>query len=187
MLRIYDTIEQLRRAAHLSPRKSLAIIDIDGVMEDNRHRLGLICEERDGIQVKRKNADWAAYEALAHLDTPGMGVPVAIALAASHVLVYLTARIGHDDAASIRLADRMARYTGKNAPVIMRPPLAVTGRSQHPSATDFKEEVLDRLLLSGLQVAIAVDDSLKNCEMFSRRGIVSLRLHNHIDASMLGY
>lgn len=184
---IAPTLRWLKNNERVNRTFGVAVIDIDGVMEDNRHRLHHICEVRDGVSVRCKNADWDAYTSLAHLDTPGAGVDIARALRRSHTILYLTARVGDDETAVNALAARMEGYTGFYAPVLMRPPLELTGKSQHVSAHVFKAEVLDLLAFEGLRVTLGVDDSLKNCEVFKERGIAALRMHNHIDHTMLRY
>lgn len=64
--------------------KSYAVLDIDGVVADVRHRLS---------HLEKKPKDWNAFFAAAAEDTPlARGVELAHLLAAEHELIYLTGR-----------------------------------------------------------------------------------------------
>ena len=69
-----------------SPRP-LAVIDVDGVVADVRHRLH---------HIETRPKDWASFFASAHLDPPlAEGVARVRALLDDHDVVYLTGRPEH--------------------------------------------------------------------------------------------
>ena len=64
--------------------RSFAVLDVDGVIADVRHRLH---------HLAKKPKDWAAFFAAASADQPlAEGLEIAHLLAAEHELVYLTGR-----------------------------------------------------------------------------------------------
>jgi phosphoglycolate phosphatase-like HAD superfamily hydrolase len=66
------------------PRTSYAVLDLDGVVADVRHRLH---------HLEKKPKDWNRFFAAASEDPPlAQGVELAQLLAAEHELVYLTGR-----------------------------------------------------------------------------------------------
>ena len=168
--------------------RPVALIDVDGVMQDNAHRLHLICEVVDGVQRKLKKPDWDAFHALADEDTAGAFAAAALDLSRIYTPVYLTARVALNDEVRAKLAARMMFYTGvrEQALVIMREPREDWQKS-YKAAALYKEDVVRVLKAEGIRVALAVDDSHKNCEMFARHAIPSLRLYNHIDSTMMSY
>ena len=162
----------------LAVGKPVALIDVDGVMQDNAHRLAHICHEVNGVQKKLKNADWGTFESLADQDAAGVFAPLVAGLAHAFTPVYLTARVDRENGNKERLAAELRRITGLHyAPLLMR---SLESLASRESAVDFKRGVLRTLTADGIAIAMAVDDSHDNCRMFMDFGIPSLRLYNHL-------
>lgn len=78
---------RLRSNIGMTPRETdnpYAVIDIDGVVADVRHRLH---------HVEKRPKDWDAFFAAAHADAPlPAGLAVVTRLAVDHEIVYITGR-----------------------------------------------------------------------------------------------
>lgn len=167
--------------------KPLAIIDVDGVVQDNEHRLHHICEVVDGVERKKKNADWQAYMDAAEGDTPGVLVPLIASMFQKYRVIYLTARVGNPEGARL-MVNRLKELDLLNGcAVVMRAPNHKGDNGSYVSATDYKKEFVEYLQSLGMNIAVAVDDSLKNCEMFRAAGIPTLRLYNHLPTHRYSY
>ncbi len=132
----------------------LAVVDIDGVLADVRHRLH---------HVQRSPKDWDAFFAAAVDDTVlDEGRAVADRLAEDHELVYLSGRPERcrDDTATWLEANDLP--TGR---LFLRP------QGDRRPARVFK---LDRLadLASARDLAVFVDDDPAVCEVARNRGFV---------------
>jgi len=69
---------------NLPAERAIAIVDIDGVVADVRHRLH---------HITGRPKDWDAFFAEAHADPPhGEGLRIVHTLAADHEVVYVTGR-----------------------------------------------------------------------------------------------
>jgi len=179
MQHIQETIQRLR----MSPRP-IILIDIDGVMQDNIHRLPHICEVVDGKERKKKKPDWATYVSLAEHDTPGAFCAAVQKLQLIAKPVYLTARV--DTMVRPWLVERIRELTREPYPItIMREPQDNGGK--YESASTYKRRATQALLDARIPILFAVDDSHKNCLMFQELGIVTLRLYNHLDSTRLTY
>jgi len=78
-----DEAGQVVDAAAVAPRP-LAVIDVDGVVADVRHRLRFL---------RQRPGDWDAFFAAATADPPlPQGVDLVLGLAADHEVVWLTGR-----------------------------------------------------------------------------------------------
>ena len=124
----------------MSDARPLAIIDLDGVVADVRHRLR---------HLERRPKDWTAFFAAARDDAVHPeGVAVVEMLARDHEVVFLTGRPHH-------LHDDTARWLGEHGlggrRVIMRP------KGDHRPAAVVKLELLEELA-NGRTVGIVVDD-----------------------------
>jgi hypothetical protein len=120
--------------------RPLAVIDIDGVVADVRHRLHLI-EDRP----KR----WDDFFRLAADDPPlAVGVDLVTELAAEHDVVWLTGRPERNR----RLTERWLAAQGlPDRPLLMR-----SDRDFRPSRLTKREEL--RRLRRTREIAIVVDD-----------------------------
>ena len=121
-------------------KRSLAIIDIDGVVADVRHRL---------VHVQRRPKDWDAFFAAAERDPPhDQGLDLVRRLATEHEVIFLTGR-------PVRCRrDTLAwleRHGLGGHQVVMRP-----AGIRRPAA-EVKVELL-RKLAEGRSVAVVVDD-----------------------------
>ena len=132
--------------------RPLAIIDLDGVVADVRHRLR-------HLQGRRKN--WPAFFAAArHDDVHEEGVAVVETLARDHEVVYLTGRPAHLRAdTEAWLADH---GLGGHR-LVMRPE-----RDRRPAAV-VKVELLHELA-AGRTVGVVVDDDPIVLEAMQRAG-----------------
>lgn len=121
-------------------RRPLAIIDIDGVVADVRHRLH---------HVERPGVDWDAFFAAAVDDPPhDEGLAVVARLAVDHEVVYLTGRPEAHRAAT----ERWLTENGIGGHrLVMRP-----DGDRRPAA-DLKRRLLADLA-GGSEVAVVVDD-----------------------------
>lgn len=120
--------------------RPLAVLDVDGVLADVRHRLP---------HLDRRPRDWAAFFAAADRDPPlPEGLRLAHELAADHVVVYLTGR-----------PERIRALTEQWLELHGLPPGALYMRPDHDRrpARVMKRELLRRLA-SGARVATVVDD-----------------------------
>jgi len=132
----------------------LAVVDIDGVLADVRHRLH---------HVQRSPKDWDAFFAAAVADTVlDEGRAVADRLAEDHELVYLSGRPERcrDDTVTWLEANELP-----DGRLLLRP------QGDRRPARVFK---LDRLtdLASNRDLAVFVDDDPAVCEAARRRGFV---------------
>lgn len=120
--------------------RPLAVVDIDGVVADVRHRL---------VHVRRRPKDWDAFFAAAEHDPPhDEGVALVRHLAREHEVVFLTgrpARLRDDTVAWLR------RHGLDGHRLVMRPE-----GDRRPAAL-VKRSLLDDLA-RGREVAVVVDD-----------------------------
>ena len=124
----------------------LAVIDLDGVLADVRHRLH---------HVARRPKDWPAFFAAAPQD-PLLeeGARVVRALAGVHDVVYVSGRPEHCRADTVRW---LARHDLPEAPVHLRPP------TDRRPGRFYKVDALRRLA-EQQPVAVLVDDDPLVCE-----------------------
>ncbi len=124
----------------MSAERPLAIVDIDGVVADVRHRLH---------HIERRPKDWDAFFAAAPDDPPHTeGVAVVQRLAEDHDIVFLTGRPGWLRAATEAWLE--ANGIGGHQ-VVMRP------RNDRRPAARVKLELV-RKLSAGRQLDVIVDD-----------------------------
>lgn len=130
----------------------LAVVDLDGVVADVRHRLRY---------VERTPKDWASFFAAA-VDDPvhEEGRAIVERLREEHEVVYLTGRPQTERANTKRWLDQHG--LGGHS-VHMRPP-----RERRPAAL-VKVEVL-RKLAAGRTVAVVVDDDVRVIEAMQAAG-----------------
>jgi hypothetical protein len=133
--------------------RPLALIDLDGVVADVRHRL-------HHLQGRRKN--WPAFFAAArHDDVHPEGVAVVETLRRDHELIYLTGRPEHLRADT----EHWLATHGLDGPrVVMRPE-----GDRRPAAV-VKVELL-RELAAGRVVGVVVDDDPVVLEAMQRAGV----------------
>lgn len=134
-------------------RRAAAVVDVDGVVADVRHRLH---------HLSGRRRDWAGFFAAAAADPPlAQGVDLALALAAEHDVVWLTGR-------PERLRTVTARWlSGHRLPaglLIMRPD------ADHRPARTFKRDELRRLRQTK-HIALVVDDDPDVVAMVEREGL----------------
>jgi phosphoglycolate phosphatase-like HAD superfamily hydrolase len=129
-----------------------AVLDIDGVLADVRHRLR-------HIEGRRK--DWAAFFAAAPDDEPlPEGLAVAQRLAADHAIVYLTGRPERCRADTEAWLRRHGLPAGR---VLMR------AEGDRRPARQAKPRLLARLAASG-RIAVVVDDDPAVCAALQAAG-----------------
>lgn len=122
-----------------SPRPA-AVIDIDGVVADVRHRLGLIAAPPK---------QWDAFFAAAGEDpTLPEGVALVLALRHDHDVVWLTGRPERNRDLTTQW---LVRHGLPTAPLLMR------RDDDHRPARHAKREAL-RALATGRRIALVVDD-----------------------------
>jgi hypothetical protein len=124
----------------MTDERPLAIVDIDGVVADVRHRLH---------HIERRPKDWDAFFAAAPTDPPHPeGVAVVQRLAEDHEIVFLTGRPGWLRTATEAWLD--ANGIGGHQ-VVMRP------RNDRRPAARVKLELV-RQLSDGRNLDVIVDD-----------------------------
>lgn len=134
-----------------SPRP-LAVVDIDGVVADVRHRLH---------HIESRPKDWAAFFAAADADPPlAEGVARVRALAADHDVVYLTGRPEHLRRAT---EEWLARHGIPGTRLLMR------RRGDYRPARVTKADELRRLGRVR-DVAIVLDDDPEVCAALRAAG-----------------
>lgn len=127
----------------MSEELPLAIVDIDGVVADVRHRLRF---------VERQPKDWRRFFAAAEHDAcHDEGVAVVERLRADHEVVYLTGRPQSEEGRTRAWLDRHGLGGHR---LVMRPP-----DDRRPAAR-VKVDLLRRLA-AGRTVAVVVDDDTK--------------------------
>jgi hypothetical protein len=136
----------------MSEERPLAIIDLDGVVADVRHRL-------HHLEGRRKN--WPAFFAAArHDDVHPEGVAVVQTLARDHEIVYLTGRPEHLRADTVRW---LGAHGLDDARVFMR-----AEGDRRPAAV-VKVELLAELA-AGRSIGVVVDDDPLVLEAMRRAG-----------------
>jgi hypothetical protein len=137
-------------------RRPLAIVDIDGVVADVRHRLH---------HLERKPKDWKAFFADAERDEPHLeGVELVKLLEADHEIVFLTGRPGNLKWPTKRWLEQHGIGGHR---LIMRP-----GGDRRPAAV-VKVELLAELA-EGRQVGVVVDDDDAVIDSMRRAGYTVL-------------
>lgn len=120
--------------------RPLAVIDIDGVVADVRHRLHLI---------QARTRQWDAFFAAAADDPPlADGVALVRELARDHDVVWLTGRPERNRPLTRRW---LAAQGLPDAPLLMRP-----DRDRRPAKVTKREEL--RWMRADREVAVVVDD-----------------------------
>jgi hypothetical protein len=148
----------------MADERPLAIIDIDGVVADVRHRL---------IHVEGRPKDWDAFFAAAPHDPPHPeGVELVRRLAEDHEIVFLTGRPARCRRDTLRWLE--GQELGGHR-VVMRP-----GGVRRPAA-QVKVELLDELA-AGREVGIVVDDDAAVVSAMRAAGYPTL----HADWEALG-
>jgi phosphoglycolate phosphatase-like HAD superfamily hydrolase len=121
-------------------QRPLAIVDIDGVVADVRHRLH---------HIRRRPKDWNAFFAAAEQDAPhAEGVELVGQLGADHEIVFLTGRPRRLEADTRRWLERHGLGGHR---LIMRP------EGVRRPAPEVKVDLL-RDLAQGRTVTVVVDD-----------------------------
>ena len=139
-----------------SPRP-LAVIDLDGVVADVRHRLA---------HLQSRPKDWDAFFAGIPDDPPlPEGVAVVERLAGDHELVYLTGRPERTRQDTLEWLERHGLPPGR---VIMR------AEGDRRPARQVKPSLLRRLS-PGRRIAVVVDDDAQVCDALERDGWPVLR------------
>jgi hypothetical protein len=160
------------------------IFDIDGTIADHTHRLHFIHAARDG------GKDWDSFHDRCHLDPPiAATCKLALAILTSGVLarvLFVTGRMEYQrpktqawlrqhvgwswaDQAYLDLA-ALERGEGYGAWLLMRPD------GDHREDTIVKEEILDRVLATGVTPIMAFEDRPRVCDMWRRRGLVVAKI-----------
>jgi hypothetical protein len=133
--------------------RPLAVIDLDGVVADVRHRLH---------HIEGDDRDWASFFA----GIPGdpllaEGAAVAERLAADHDVLYLTGRPERSRADTEQWLTRHGLPRGE---LVMR-----RDRDRRPARVT-KIALLDRFVAAGRVVGVVVDDDPKVCAAMRNRG-----------------
>ncbi|WYW02788.1 polynucleotide kinase [Pseudomonas phage vB_PpuM-Peetri] len=193
----------LKRAA---PWKPILIVDIDGVVLNNEHRLHHIVHTVDGVQVNRTDADWVSFHANGHLDTPGAAAAFIEAASNAFTPVFVTARVAFGEQRK-HVHDMLAKTLPKVKdfnwrrgcpskdeifPLFMRAPNEnweankVNGGDAIVHHSEYKRVAIHWLRAQGINPMAGLDDSLTICKMFAEEGLLSLRVHNHVaDAALM--
>lgn len=159
------------------------IIDVDGVLMDNRERLHYITEIVDGeIQYKEK-PDWKTYEKEAPNDKPMLLCRSLKRLTYIYDIIFLTAR-NNDDFQTGVFERAIQPFMGANGNWYYR--FKDTPPSQE-NAVDYKRRVVTDLQDRGIEIVLAIDDSLSQIEMYKSLGICALRCHDTITDSSMFY
>jgi hypothetical protein len=135
-----------------APPRPLAVVDIDGVVADVRHRLH---------HVETRPKDWPAFFAAADRDPPlAEGIARVRALRDDHDVVYLTGRPEHLRAVTEEWLDRHG---------ISGTRLLMRRRADYRPARVTKAEELRRLARDRT-VAIVLDDDPEVCDALRAAG-----------------
>ncbi len=132
--------------------RPVAVLDIDGVLADVRHRLHY---------VERAPKDWAAFFAAIPTDPPlEVGVALAAELARDHEVVYLTGRPERTRADTEDWLDRHELPPGR---VLMR-------RDGDRRPARMTKAALLRRLAAAETIAVVVDDDPAVCASLRAAG-----------------
>lgn len=183
-------------------KPQVILFDLDGVIIDHDHRLPFIVGE-DG--KNKENGDWDAFHAAAHLDTSAVFAPFIAKLLEANLYtpVFLTARVdrpmpeGEPTVRDSVLAKIFEVLNLDDFPhedsLIMRPHVKMVDATSldetffHESSAIYKARVASLLLGMGIDIALAVDDSHKNCVALQALGIPVMRAYNHVPKNNYGY
>lgn len=148
-------------------QRPVAVIDLDGVVADVRHRL---------VHLESKPKNWDGFFA-GIPDDPLLaeGAAVAKRLATDHDIVYLTGRPERTRAATL---DWLARHRLPQGELIMR------SQGDRRPARLVKPQLLRRLA-AGRQIAVVVDDDPAVCDVLGQQGWSVLRAEWMADAPQL--
>lgn len=136
----------------------IAVIDLDGVLADVRHRLSFL---------ERKPKDWDGFfAAIPDDDVLAEGRAVVEKLAANHELVYLT---GRPEATRRDTEAWLERHELPRAKLIMR-----RAGDRRPARVT-KPALLRRLAADGRRIAVIVDDDPQVCAALEEAGWPVLR------------
>lgn len=136
----------------------IAVIDIDGVLADVRHRLHFL---------EATPKDWAGFfAAIPDDDVLPEGRAVLDRLGADHEVVYLT---GRPEATRQATEHWLDRHGLPSARLVMRQP-----RDRRPARIT-KPALLRRMVADGRRVAVVVDDDPQVCAALEQAGWPVLR------------
>lgn len=146
--------------------RQVAVLDIDGVIADARHRLHLIGLSDHGIALKESEArtrDWDAfYAAVSQDEILATGWDLAWSLAKRCEIVYLTGRRESTRADTESwLWER--RHPLPPGQLLMRPD------GDYRPGAELKLEMLGQHFI-GRTVVLVVDDDPKVCDAFQQAG-----------------
>jgi hypothetical protein len=140
------------------PSRPIAVIDLDGVLADVRHRLS---------HVDKAPKDWDGFFAGIPADEVlPEGRAVAERLAGDHDIVYLT---GRPERTRPQTEEWLARHRLPRGELIMR-----RDGDRRP-ARQAKPALLRRYADAGRRVAVVVDDDPAVCDTLERQGWPVLR------------
>jgi hypothetical protein len=135
------------------------VVDIDGVIADNRHRLGYL---------ERPPKDWDSFFAAADADVPmsgGMGL--LDALDRDVTIVLLTGRPS-------RLRDLTVNWLERHG--VAWDLLGMRPDDDRSPAANFKRRAVDALRGLGWEVELAIDDEPAVADAYERAGIPCFRV-----------
>jgi hypothetical protein len=137
------------------------LFDLDGVISDASHRQGYLREDPP---------DWVSFNLQADADPPiQAGLVFAASIAAAHRLVIITARpLAIVDVTRAWLDAHDVRHDL----LILRP-----ADDDRPSP-DMKRTQLLELRRRGADVRLAIDDDVRNVEMYRDEGVIGLYVHS---------
>ena len=139
------------------PSASYAVVDIDGVVADVRHRLH---------HLEQRPKNWGAFFAAADSDPLlAEGAVVAKGLAAEHTIVYLT---GRPERLRAQTLAWLRRFELPEGDLIMR-------RDGDRRPARLTKIGLLRRLSEGGQVAVLVDDDPRVCAVARQAGFTVLQ------------
>jgi hypothetical protein len=137
--------------------RPLAVIDLDGVVADVRHRL---------VHLERRPKDWEAFFAgIPHDPALDEGVAVVRRLAGDHDLLYLSGRPERTRADTQRWLDEHGLPPGR---------LVLRSERDHRPARLVKPQLLRRLARDR-EVAVVIDDDPAVCDALEAEGWAVLR------------
>jgi hypothetical protein len=176
---IHDT-----RHAVFSPYYMTAIFDLDGVMINNRERVNLhlyreIDGERQLVGNRMTRADWDAYEADEHLDTPTAMVEVVNQMHLAFNILVCTARPVHTHESTVNRLTKIG-LSAERYQIHMRDDMA-------QSAHEYKRQVVRTLRAEGHRIAMAVDDEARVTQAYVEEGVIALRMYNLLDPQQSSY
>lgn len=162
---VYDTegrTKVMPKLTGLASARFCNILDIDGVIADNTHRLHHIIDSRG---KKLADQDWDTYKSLSYKDAPITDVMEQLQRellwVPSEVTIYLTGREESEVGLTIEWYNKYKHLWGTNACFMFR------SDGDHRKSGEVKKEMLYQLFGLSYQPLVVVDDWQENIDMYS--------------------